>query len=175
MDSARALFVRPVHAERALQVEADGVDGVERGERVLEHHLDAAPVGQAAPGLAGEHVGAAEPQRPSGGGSSRTTSRASVLLPHPDSPTSATLSPAPQGEGHLVERLERRARPEQAPDGDGPRQRGGLEQGASQGTLGMVARSAPPRADRRGSGTSPRTERCRRTAGREPASRSGWR
>ena len=83
-----------VQPDRALQVIAHGVHRVERGERVLEDDLDRALV--AAEGLRGSGRLTGSPSRliePEVSRSCPASSRATVDLPEPLSPTSATTAP----------------------------------------------------------------------------------
>ena len=83
-----------MEAQRPLEVMADGVDRIERRERVLEHHLHRAAVGLEAADRARPrpaHRGTAS--GPSSGRYSRMIRRAAVVLPDPDSPTSARVRP----------------------------------------------------------------------------------
>ncbi len=85
---------------RLPDLTADGHRGVEAGHRILEDHPDLTPPDLPHLGLGQRHqVAALETNRAmvairAPGGSSRTIDIAVMVLPHPDSPTSASVSPA---------------------------------------------------------------------------------
>ena len=95
--AARHLEVRP---DPFGDLVADGEHRIERRHRILEDHADA-PAANAAERLAleREHVGIAEAdarcrrRSAPGDGTSRSSARLVRLLPQPDSPTSASVSP----------------------------------------------------------------------------------
>ena len=87
---------------------ADPPPRVERGDRVLEDHLDPDPrPTQLVAPQAGE-LGAVEDDRPDGGRSTCTMARPVVDLPQPDSPTSPRVSPRRDAERHPRDGLEGR-------------------------------------------------------------------
>ena len=82
--------------ERLRDRGARGEARVERGVGVLEHDLH--PVAQRAEGPTGRGAMSSPSTRiaPAVGSSNRTRRLASVDLPQPDSPTSASVSPGPR-------------------------------------------------------------------------------
>ena len=83
-----------VDPERVADDLADPLARVERGVRVLEDHLHLAPERAQLPPRERRDVGAVEESRvPLVGSCSRTSSRPSVDLPQPDSPTMPSVSP----------------------------------------------------------------------------------
>jgi hypothetical protein len=85
-----------VDVERLRDRVTDGEPRVQRRERILEDHLDVAAHGAQ---LGARHLGdvAALELDAAGAGSTRRRSERPVVdLPHPDSPTSASVSPGPR-------------------------------------------------------------------------------
>ena len=85
------------HARRALaprQTEADvlGHGQVREEGVVLEDHADLAPLGRH-PGAAAGHGAVGDSIVPASGASKPAIRRSSVVLPQPDGPSSATISP----------------------------------------------------------------------------------
>ena len=135
--SGRCSVDRPHDAVR------DPVGGVDRAVRVLEDHGDMAAIGEpvAAPAQGADGL-ALEPDLARVGLYTRASSRATVLLPLPLSPTSATISAAPDGEADVVDGVQRLLRPEAAQaevlgDADD------LEQRARRGPAPAVLRPGP--------------------------------
>ena len=92
--AVRSAFGRVgIDDERLLEDRADLLARVERAVGILEHELHGAPQ---ALQLAGGGLTASRPSMvsaPEVGGSIRVTMRASVDLPQPDSPTTASVRP----------------------------------------------------------------------------------
>ena len=92
--SPRVPVAAMVDRQRFLQDRAHRLARIERAIRVLEHHLHATQQ-PAAFGAARRRVGSPSISRsPAVGGSSSVAMRASVDLPQPDSPTTASVCPA---------------------------------------------------------------------------------
>ena len=68
----------------------DRLAGVQRAGRVLEHHLDRAPIGLE---VLGQRLAFEQDATPASTGCSPMIARAVVVLPQPDSPASASTSP----------------------------------------------------------------------------------
>ena len=118
LDGARARLAgvhRQVRLDRLDELAADGVERIERGQRVLEDRADLAPADLAHRLAAAgcrcgrPRAGSAPPaMRP--GGSSRPMIAAPVSdLPAPDSPTTPSTSPGRDVEAHVVDRDQRAA------------------------------------------------------------------
>ena len=124
---------------------------------ILEHQLDPPAVRLERPGVV--LSGTPSKLTPPAVGTTRPSSaRASVVLPQPDSPTRATISPGPDGEFDAVDRAGRRAA---APAGEGDVQAAGAEQ-----------RRTPGRSSRTPRRRLPTCTQAARWPG--PAARSGW-
>ena len=104
--SRSARLERGVDRQRLLERVADLLARVEARERVLEHHLHLLPQRVAAsPRRRCVDVGAVDAAaRPRSAPRSSSSWRASVLLPQPDSPTTASVRPARERERDAVER-----------------------------------------------------------------------
>ena len=81
----------------------DGVPRVQRAGRVLQHELHLAAVGLQRPRRRSAAARRRRATWPADGRSSPSRVRASVVLPQPDSPTSATISPRPSCEVDAVD------------------------------------------------------------------------
>ena len=93
---ASSVAAEAVHAQRLGEQLADGHARVERRLRVLEHHLE--PAAHAAQVLGPPRPVSSVPSNvtePASGSTMRSTQRAVVLLPQPDSPTRLSVSPRP--------------------------------------------------------------------------------
>ena len=108
----------------------DRLARVERAGRVLEHHLHASRrYARSDVAVVAERLALEAGSRPSAGRSSPRIVRASVVLPQPDSPTSATTSPRAHVEVDAVDRAGDVAA--DAPANVHVRARRGLERAAS--------------------------------------------
>ena len=98
-----------VDRERRLQDRADLLARIERAVGVLEHHLHRlAQLALLAPADVSTASTPASSSVAADGGSISATTRASVDLPQPDSPTTASVRPASMREGHAADRLQMR-------------------------------------------------------------------
>ena len=162
---------------------------VERVGRVLEDDLDpAAGFARARLRPAARSGAPSNVIRPAEGACRPATQRAIVVLPEPDSPTSARHSPAASGEGDVVRRDDRlvaaavdRAEPldrESSAAGQPAASRtasGGcsVERRASSATRSSGPRAAPRPSSSGGTSSSQRSTRCgQRGANAQPAGRS---
>ena len=107
-DAPRALAAVGDAMDAQRVVEHAGHRGarVEGGERVLEHHLEARPQRRAALRRAApaDRCRRSRMRARQSGSTSRRTMRASVDLPLPDGPTSASVSPRASSQRDVVER-----------------------------------------------------------------------
>ena len=163
---ARQRHSRVLIEQRLLQDRADLLARVERAIGVLEDDLHVRRSFFSAAAVGVRDVDAVDQQRPRVGGSIIVTSRASVDLPQPDSPTTASVLPA-----STVERRRRRA-PSRSPAG-----------GTRRGLAAVVARQVDAPRERRSCGSRPvggwpardngtAPARARRGTGRRHASRT---
>ena len=95
-----------MHVERLGHRKPDREARIERGVRILEHHLHFAPqrphcIGAAAARCRGHRIRSRRRRCRPGAASERPV----VDLPQPDSPTSARVSPRVQIEAHLFDRV----------------------------------------------------------------------
>ena len=116
--SRSARFIAEVHPQRlGDRLDRSGA-GVERAVRILEDHLHPPPQRRAARRRSSARTSVPSKRIvPPSGSIRRSTRRPVVDLPAPDSPTSASVSPALERERHVVDRREPLGRADQPPRG----------------------------------------------------------
>ena len=101
---ARAASERSKILQRLGQRLAHGHARIEARQRILKYDLQVAALPAQGRGVAGQEIPPRHMTVPRAPESAAGCARASVDLPDPDSPTSATVSPRAQIEAHVLER-----------------------------------------------------------------------